>query len=148
MVCYNGHVKSGNFMQPSTNEKNKNSNMIIFTVVMIVLLIALIAGIIILSNSGPETTSLVRDIFIIILAFESLLIGAALIILILQIAVLTNLIQNEVKPIIASTKETVSTLKGTSTFISKRAVMPIISASSYLAGAKKLLELIGFIRKK
>lgn len=148
MVCYNRYVKPGNCMQPSSSEENKNSNMIIFTVIMVVLLIALITGIVLLSKSKPETTGQVRDIFIIILAFESLLIGAALIILILQIAVLTNLIQNEVKPIIASTKETVSTLKGTSTFISKRAVMPIISVSSYLAGAKKLLELIGFIRKK
>ena len=106
------------------------------------------AGIYFLSKAGAETTSQVRDIFIIILALESFLIGAALIILVIQLAVFTNLIQNEVKPIIASTKETVGTIKGTSKFISERAVGPIISVVSVTAGIRKLFEIIGFVTDK
>lgn len=135
-------------MQPSSEENNKKSGILVIAVIMVVILIALVGGIILLSTSGPQTTSHVRDIFIIILAFQTLLIGAALIILIIQLAMLTNIIQNELKPIIASTKETMGTLKGTSAFISKRAISPIISVSSYFAGFKRLLEIIGFIRKK
>ena len=135
-------------MQANSIEKNNKSIAITITIILAVLLVALIAGVYFLAAAGPERTSMVRDIFIIILAFESLLIGTALIILVIQLAVLTNLIQNEVKPIITSTKETISNLKGTSEFISKRAVSPIISVSSSLAGVRKLFEIIGFIRKK
>lgn len=135
-------------MQAHSIEKKNKSITITITIILLVLLVAIITGIYFLAVAGPERTSMVRDIFIIILAFESLLIGTALIILVIQLAVLTNLIQNEVKPIIASTKETVSNLKGTSEFISKRAVSPIISVSSSLAGIRKLFEIIGFIRKK
>jgi K+ transporter len=70
------------------------------------------------------------------------------VILVIQLAVLTNLIQNEVKPILTSAKETASTLRGTSQFISRRAVAPIISVTSALAGFRKLGDIIGFIRKK
>ena len=118
------------------------------TVIGILILGGITAGIFFLSRAGADTTSQVRDIFIIILALESLLIGAALIILVIQLAIFTNLIQNEVKPIIASTKETVGTIKGTSKFISERAVVPIISAVSFAAGFRKLFEIIGFVADK
>ena len=118
------------------------------SVIGIVLLGGVAAGIYFLTRAGAETTSQVRDIFIIILALESLLIGVALIILVTQLAIFTNLIQNEVKPIIASTKETVGTIKGTSKFISERAVAPIISAVSFTAGIRKLFDIVGFVTEK
>lgn len=137
------NVKQEN--QPTNRQK---TTLIWVSVIAILFLGALIAGVYFLSRSEPDTTGKVRDIFIIVLALESLLIGAALIILVIQLAVLTNVIQNEVRPILASTKETVSTLKGTSQFISKHTVTPIISISSLLAGFRRLFEIIGFIRKK
>ena len=120
----------------------------LFSIIAVLFLAAMITGIIYLSGKDAETTSRVRDIFIIVLALESLLIGAALVILVIQLAVLTNLIQNEVKPILSSAKEAASTLRGTSQFISRRAVAPIISVTSALAGFRKLRNIIGFIRKK
>jgi NADH:ubiquinone oxidoreductase subunit K len=135
-------------MQQTGMPRQQKTAIIVFCIFAVILLTAVIIGIMFLSRSTAETTGRVRDIFIIVLALESLLIGAALIILVIQLAVLTNLVQNEVRPILASTKETVSTLSGTSKFISKRAVAPIISVSSTLAGFGKLLEIIGFIRKK
>jgi hypothetical protein len=128
--------------------QNNKTGIIIAAIVALLLLAGLVIGIIQLASATPETTGHVRDIFIIILALESLLLGVALIILVVQVAVLTNLIQNEVKPILTSTKETVSTLKGTSKFISERAVKPILSISGFVAGSKKLLEIIGFIKRK
>ena len=77
---------------------------------------------------------------------ETFLIGAALIILIIQLALLSNLLQNEIRPILSSTKETIRTVKGTSQFLSDRAVGPIISIGGLLAGGRKLLKIIGFIR--
>lgn len=127
--------------------KNKAAA-IILAIVAVILLIGVIFGIVFLSKQNADTTGRVRDIFIIVLALESLLLGVALVVLVIQLAVLTNLIQNEVKPILASTKEAVSTIKGTSKFISDRAVKPIITASSFIAGSRKLFEIIGFIKRK
>jgi len=135
-------------MQENGIPRQQKTAIILISVIAVLFLAAVITGIVLLSRSDVETTSRVRDIFIIVLALESLLIGAALIILVIQLAVLTNLVQNEVRPILASTKETISTLRGTSQFISKRAVMPIISVSSTMAGFRKLFEIIGFFRKK
>jgi hypothetical protein len=135
-------------IQEITPSKNNRTGIIIFAVVALVLLAGLVFGIYKLAAADAETTGQVRDIFIIVLALESLLLGVALIILFVQVAALTNLIQNEVKPILSSTKETVSTLKGTGKFISERAVKPIISASSFMAGSRKLFEIIGFIKRK
>lgn len=107
----------------------------------------LAAGFYFLMREGVETTAQVRDVFIIVLALESFLIGIALIILVIQLAIFTNLVQNEVKPIITSTKETVGNLKGASKFISKRAVAPIISVTSLAAGVRKFFDIVGFLNK-
>ena len=128
--------------------RQQKTAVILFSIIAVLFLAAVVTVVIFLSGKDAETTGRVRDIFIIILALESLLIGAALVILVIQLAVLTNLIQNEVKPILTSAKETVSTLRGTSQFISSRAVAPIISITSALAGFKKLSNIIGFIRRK
>jgi len=129
-------------------QRQQKTAVILFSVIAVLFLAAVVIGIVYLSGRDAETTGRVRDIFIIVLALESLLIGAALVILVIQLAVLTSLIQNEVKPILNSAKEAASTLRGTSQFISRRAVAPIISVTSALAGFRKLSDIIGFIRKK
>jgi len=134
-------------MQPMATQSKKKPFIILLAVILALLLAGLIVGIVALARSDAETTGRIRDIFIIILALESLLIGAALIILVIQLAALTNLLQNEIRPIIQSTKDTVGTLHSTSQFISKRAIAPIISVGSFFAGVKKLFEIIGFIKK-
>jgi len=112
----------------------------------------IIAGIIILTGiviaiialtKYPVAASNIRDIFIIFMAFESLIIGAALVVLIIQIASLINLLQNEVKPILQSTSETVNTLRGTTEFLSENLVEPVIKLNSYLAGLRKFFDMFG-----
>ncbi len=91
----------------------------------------------------PAVATNVRDIFIIFMAFESLIIGAALVVLVIQIAGLINLLQNEVKPILQSTSETVNTLRGTTEFLSENLVEPVIKLNSYLAGLRKFFDMFG-----
>lgn len=134
-------------MPEQSSEKRQKTAVIWISVTAVLFLAAIISGIVLLSRPGADTAK-VRDIFIIVLALESLLIGAALIILVIQLAVLTNIVQNEVKPILASTRETAGTLKGASQFISKHAVAPIVSVGSFFAGFRRLGEIIGFIREK
>ena len=128
-------------------ETEKRSQTWVFIVVAVVVIAAIIAGTVFLITSDAAVTSKIRDIFIIFMALEALVIGVALVILIIQVAVLTNLIQNEVKPILDSTNETVSTLRGTVRFLSDNLSEPIIVLNEYLAAIKRMLELMRFRRK-
>ena len=116
-------------------------------IVGVVLLLAFIAWAIISLLRNSSTTANIRDIFIIFMASESLIIGAALVVLIIQLASLINLLQNEVKPILEATTETVNTLRGTTEFLSENLVEPVIKLNSYLAGLRKILDLFGPRRK-
>ena len=134
-------------MEKEKKSQSQKTALIIIAVMTILFLIGITIGVVYLARSGAQITSQVRDIFIIVLVLESFLIGAALIILIIQLALLSNLLQNEIRPILSSTKETIRTVKGTSQFISERAVRPIVSIGGIFAGGRKLFEIIGFIRK-
>ena len=132
---------------PDPTIKRKQRILVASIIVFVVLIVVGIVFAVIGLLQDAETTSNIRDIFIIFMAFESLLIGAALVILIIQIASLMNLIQNEVKPILESTTDTVNTLRGTTAFLSENMVEPVIKLNSYLAGFKKLTNLVS-LRKK
>jgi hypothetical protein len=135
-------------METVEQGSKKKTAFIVIALVMLFVLVGTVAGIILLSRTEAQQIEKVRDIFIIVLAFESLLIGAALTILIIQLALLSNLIQHEIAPILSSTRETVQTVRGTSKFISDKAVAPIVSIAGVFAGGRRLFELIGFIRNK
>jgi choline-glycine betaine transporter len=113
----------------------------------IILLLAAIAAAIFGLTRDAETTSNIRDIFIIFMAFESLIIGAALVILVIQVASLINLLQNEVKPILKATTDTVNNLRGTTEFLSENLVEPVIKLNSYLAGLRKFFDLFNLNKK-
>jgi hypothetical protein len=113
----------------------------------VVLLVILVGFVVLMMSAGSESVGKIRDIFIIFMALESLIIGIVLVILIVQISVLINLIQNEIKPILQATNETVNTLKGTTSFISDHLAEPVIKMNEYLAGLKKLVDLVFPARK-
>jgi hypothetical protein len=89
---------------------------------------------------NPAATETIRDIFIIVMALESLFIGVALTVLIVQIAQLTNLLRHEIKPILDSTNETISTVRGTTAFLSENLVDPVIRLNGYLAALQRVLD--------
>jgi len=94
-------------------------------------------------QTAAEDVSRIRDVFIIVVALESLLIGVAMIVLMLQLASLINLLQNEVKPILRATNDTVNNLRGTAEFLGENVVEPVIKLNGYLAGLQRVLELMG-----
>ena len=112
----------------------------------VVLLALLAVSIYFLLQPGTPTDR-IRDVFIIVVALESLIIGAALIVLIVQLASLINLLQNEVRPILKATTETVNNLRGTAEFLGENVVEPVIKLNSYLAGLTRMLELMGLKKK-
>jgi hypothetical protein len=128
-----------------TKETSKGSSrtiIIIAAVVGVLILAGLIVGAIYLLRN-PATAQTVRDVFIIFMALESMVIGAALIALVVQLAVLTNLLKNEIKPILEATQETANTVRGTATFLSENLVDPVIKLNAYVAGLSKVVETLG-----
>lgn len=115
---------------------------IIGIVLVIVLILAGIAVAIYFLALPTTDTVRVRDIFIILMALQSLLIGVVLLILIYQLTRLINLLQNEIKPILDSTNETASTLRGTARFLSDNLAEPVMKLNEYLAGLQKLVNLV------
>jgi len=134
---------------PKQSEQEQKTRRIMISVVVgvVILLAALIFAIILLMQPGTPTDR-IRDVFIIVVALESLVIGIALIILIVQLASLINLLQNEVRPILTSTSETVNNLRGTVEFLGESVVEPVIKLNGYLAGMSRVIELMGFNKKK
>jgi hypothetical protein len=112
-------------------------------IIAAVLVLALIiTGTVLLLSSPGDTTARVRDVFIIFMALESLVIGVALVILIVQLATLINLLNNEIRPIIHSTNETVNTLKGTVIFLSDNLSEPVIKLNETIAAIRKFFDII------
>ena len=131
------------------DDELKRQRKLVFGIVLgvVCLLAIMITGVVLLLNPGTDTGRF-RDIFIIFMALESLVIGLVLIILIVQLARLINLLQNEIKPIIASTNDAVNTLRGTSRFLSDNMVEPVIKLNEYLAGIQQLLRFVRPSRKE
>jgi membrane protein implicated in regulation of membrane protease activity len=121
---------------------------IVIGVIIIIALLVISIVFLMVPSTEASTVSRIRDVFIIIMALESLLIGLVLIILIVQIARLTNLLQNEVKPILESTNETISNLRGTAAFLSNNLVEPVMKLNEYLAAIQKFTEIIRIGRRK
>jgi hypothetical protein len=131
-----------------TEEKKQTRRRLVYiSLGALVIVAALIAATVFLLSQPSDTTGKVRDVFIIFMALESLVIGAALVILIIQLSILINLLQNEIKPILTSTNETVNTLRGTAVFLSDNLAEPVMKLNEYLAGMKKLVDLFRMGRK-
>ena len=118
--------------------------------------VALVVGILLLVGAGfivsyllqPEApTETLRDIFIILLTFEFMLLGFALVILLIHLARLINLLQNEIQPILESTSEAAHTLRGTASFLSQNLVGPVMKINSTIAGFRRAADMLNFGKK-
>ena len=133
---------------PEDIEREKQMKRTMVGIIIGVVILLALLGVAIYFLLQPATpTDKIRDIFIIVVALESLLIGVALVVLIVQLASLINLLQNEVKPILKATTDTVNNLRGTAEFLGENVVEPVIKLNGYLAGLYRMLELMG-VKKK
>ena len=121
------------------NEPQSTGKKVALIIGGLLILSLVVVGLALLLQPGTDTGR-VRDIFIIFMALEFLLIGGVMIILIIQLARLTLLLQNEIKPILESTNETANTLRGTTAFLSEHLVEPVLKLNQYLAGLNKILS--------
>lgn len=131
----------------ATSEKD-DTNQGLSTAAKVGIGVGIVVGIVVLVLvlvfllNHPGTTQTVRDLFIIALALETLVIGTLLVILIYQLIVLIRMLRDDFKPMIESTQETLDTVKGTATFVSQRMTKPAIAASGYAAGISRSIGVL------
>ena len=140
---------SSELESPQPSERIEKSRAWIAAIVLLLVLIitGLILAVISMVNN-PDQTEIIRDIVIIFMAVESSLIGIVMIILITQLARLTAMLQNEIKPILDSTNETLNMLRGTTAFLSNNLVDPVVKANSVITALKRAIELLPISRRR
>lgn len=99
-------------------------------------------------SPGAVVVGLLRDAAIIFVAFETLIIGVLLIVLMLQVQSLVVLLRDEIKPMLEATNETLATVRGTTQFVSHTVVSPVIKWSGYLAGLRRIVQGISGLRDR
>ena len=87
----------------------------------------------------------VRDVAIIVLAIESIIVGILLAVLTVQVSKLVRMLREEVKPMLDATQETVGTVRGTTSFLSEHLVSPVVSIAGTMSGLRQVVKtLAGF----
>jgi hypothetical protein len=115
-------------------------SVIVLISVFALLLVLAIAGALLNVERFAPAIEVIRDIVLIFLALEGILIILALAVLIAQVARLVNLLQNEVGPVLQNTQETVSHAKGTVEFVGKNVSEPLIKANAFAAGVSVFVQ--------
>lgn len=133
------------------DSSNLQRYVIIATVVYVVIILApFLVGLVLAvadMSRAQVLISLMRDIFIIVLSMVSITIALALAILVLQVAGLINLLQNEIQPILKDLQSTLNGAKGTVKFVGDNVTQPIIKAGGFFAGLSVFMREIGGIRR-
>jgi len=136
-------------LTPMQKEQIRRQRMIIITLIImgVILVVLIIASIIYLAQPGTDTAR-IRDIMIIFMAFEMMILGVTMVVLMIQLATLINLLQNDIKPILDATNETANTLRGTAIFLSNNLSEPVIRINEYASGLYRFIELLGLARRR
>jgi hypothetical protein len=153
-MSYSGDFQAGNGQiqseLPSQSTASQRQQRLVIGLLIVVGLAILAGGIYaigyLLQNEAQTET--LRDIFIIVLALEFMVIGLALVILLVQLAKLINLLQNEVRPILQSTSQAANTLRGTASFLSQNLVGPVMKVNSTIAAVRRAADMLNFGRRK
>ena len=124
--------------------KKKNFQIALIGILVVVVLLAVMCYFLFIS---PGPTAIIKDIAIIILALESIVVLLLLGVVIGMLWWLIQTLEKKITPILDTTNETVSnvsetvnTVRGTATFVSDTVVSPIIKVVSYASGVKRAIR--------
>ena len=132
--------------EPSEPSDSRRTLAIVAAVALTILLLVVILGLLIWLAGHPEKAEAWRDAVIVMLALEAFLTGVAVIVLVVQVARLSALLQNEVRPLLEASNETLQTVRGTTTFLSDNMVRPVVRLGGAAAALRRAIELIGLGR--
>jgi hypothetical protein len=120
--------------------------LLLYGVLLLIVLAAATVGLLFLSQDEAQTRT-ARDIFLILLALEFMVVGVALTVLVVQLARLILLVEMEIRPMLENANDTLDALRGTTLFLSETLVEPVMKLQSSLAGIQRVLEVLGMFRK-
>jgi hypothetical protein len=132
--------------EPSEPSDSRRILVVVAAISVALIGLAVVVGVMVWLVGNPAQAEAVRDAVIVMIALESLITGAAVIVLIVQVARLTALLQNEVRPLLEASNETLRTVRGTTTFLSDNMVRPVVRLSGAAAAVRRAIELIGLGR--
>ncbi|MCY3581738.1 MAG: hypothetical protein OXG92_07460 [Chloroflexi bacterium] len=131
--------------QPTGGSGNIGRMIKLAAVLGILLILGLLVAALVAALTAADTwmpvIRIFRDVILIILLLESVLLIAAFAILLLQVAGFFIMLRAEIAPILANARETARLGKATATFMNDNAVDPLIQLKSFLAG------LLAFLRE-
>jgi membrane-anchored glycerophosphoryl diester phosphodiesterase (GDPDase) len=107
--------------------------------------IAIIAVLVLLSFAlmiAAGVIDEVRDIVIILLAIESLVIGGVTLFLLYQLIMLVTLLREDLIPLIQSAQETVNSARGTTVYVSRKIVVPSAKAATTVARLQAMARVL------
>jgi len=119
----------------------------ILAVIIIIFLIGLALALFTDATQTAGKIQVVRDIVVIIISIEGILIVVGIAVLIVQIARLVNLVKTETKPILDDAAATAKIAKGTAGFVGDNVAEPIIKTGGFFAGLGIFLRELGGIRR-
>ena len=90
----------------------------------------------------------VRDLAIVVLAIESIVIGVLLLVTLGQIRKLVSLLRDEISPMLKAANDAARTMRGTANDMSESVVKPLVQVSSYTSGTMQALRTLVGIRRK
>lgn len=90
---------------------------------------------------------IVRDLFIIVMALEGILIVCAIAALVVQVSRLVNLLKSEVRPILENAEAAAKSVKGTAEFVGNNIAEPVINAGGFIAGVSVLIRELAGLRR-
>jgi hypothetical protein len=146
--------KTNTYQQPDTSNtrpelspKPVDKRPFIYGALAILVIIIIFGGI----GTGlflyPEHTATLRDISIIFMSlgvFVIILLLIALIVIIAYLVIkindLVQLLDREIKPMLANIQNATGTVRGTTTFLSDHAVQPVITTVSSIAAVKAIFR--------
>lgn len=114
-----------------------------FVLIGLIVLLFLFAFLLALGNAEGAASFMgyFRDLLMIVLSLQAILIFAGLAIFFVQLARFFNTLNHEVKPLTDEAKSALTTVKQTTQFVAKHGAEPFIQTQSFLAG------LIAFLRE-
>ena len=133
--------------RPELSAEPVDKRPLIIGIVVSLVIIVIFVGIGWFLFINPVAAARLRDIFIIYLglgAFLVILLLIALIVittyLVLKVNDLVQLLDREIKPMLAKMQGTLSTVRGTTTFVSEQAIQPMITTFSSVTAVRTIVR--------
>ena len=105
-----------------------------------VVLLLIVAGFVLMIQGG--VTGVVRDLVIIFLAVESLVLVGLMVVLVIQLTLLVRMLRTEVRPLLASAQETVNSARGATQFVGRKIVAPTANAAANVARVTRMFQVL------